>query len=162
MVYEDLCRVFWFSKWEVKKVEKLRKYHLRLFDLDWCKSRQPHIVLVQHLSSCKLYHGTAVSLNPLLVQTMTSSPKNTLRHSFRDPSHSSPPPPPLALMVLINAEALLVVGFIGGEVIGVCFLLACGTYICVLHLWKGLLSSRPSRRIWFSTSARFLLLVFHD
>ncbi len=77
-----------------KKVEKLRKYHLRLFDLDWCKSRHPHIVLVQHFSSCKLYHGTAVSLNPLLVQTMTSSPKNTLRHSFRDPSHSSPPPPP--------------------------------------------------------------------
>lgn len=52
------------------------------------KADTPHFVLVQHFSSCKLYRDTAVSLNPLLVQTMTSSSKNTLRHPFRDP-HSS-------------------------------------------------------------------------
>jgi len=54
----------------------------------------------------------------------------------------APPYSTLVLLALIKAEALLAVCFIGGDVTGVYFILACCIHVCVLHHWKLTLCAR--------------------
>lgn len=105
-------------------------------------SWHPHTVFVQHLLQLKVVpqHSCVFKSSPCAqrwhhpLKTHYVIPFGTLL--------IAPPCSPLVLLAFTNAEALLAVCFIGGEVTGVCFLLACCIHVCALHHWNGILGAR--------------------